>query len=143
MDDEFQHFLEAQDPVLDRVVRELTHGKKQSHWMWFIFPQLLGLGHSHMARRFAIHSLAQATHYLHHPVLGPRLRQHTGLVLAVENRTISDILGDPDELKFRSCMTLFALAATEEPLFLAALTKYFAGLKDQNTIQILSGSEPA
>jgi uncharacterized protein (DUF1810 family) len=137
MDDPLEHFLTAQAPVLDAVVTELSNGRKESHWMWFIFPQIQGLGHSAMARRFAIQSLEQAQRYLQHPILGPRLRQHTQLVLNVQDRSISDIFGDPDDLKFHSSMTLFDLAAPGDPLFLSVLAKYFSSQQDQNTLRIL------
>src|SRR5271167_1468847 len=124
---EFDHFLEAQSGIYDQVVEELTRGQKSSHWMWFIFPQVSGLGRSAMAQRFAIASLDQAKRYAHHVLLGQRLRQCTRLVLDVEDREISDIFGFPDDLKFCSSMTLFAITAPEEPLFNIALKKYFAG----------------
>ena len=111
---EFEHFLEAQNGVYDQVVEELTRGQKRSHWMWFIFPQVRGLGRSAMARRFAIHCLDQARRYAHHILLGQRLRQCTRLVLDVQGREISDILGCPDDLKFRSSMTLFEIAACND-----------------------------
>lgn len=140
-DNEFAHFLEAQQPVLDEVVQELTTGEKRSHWMWFIFPQLAGLGQSYMARRFALHSLDEARRYLAHPILGERLRRCTGLVCNAQNRGASDIFGYPDELKFHSSMTLFALAAPEEALFGSALEKYFAGRKDVKTLELLGLKE--
>jgi uncharacterized protein (DUF1810 family) len=134
---EFEHFVKAQDPVYQQVVEELTHGQKRSHWMWFIFPQIKGLGRSAISERFAIQSLEQARRYANHEVLGYRLRECTRLVLGVENRTISDIFGYPDDLKFYSSMTLFAMAAPEEPLFSAALDKYFSGKGDMKTAQSL------
>jgi uncharacterized protein (DUF1810 family) len=137
MSEEFAHFIEAQNPVIDRVMEELSAGEKRSHWMWFIFPQLSGLGHSHMAQRFALRSLEEARHYLTHPVLGERLRQCTRLLVNLGGRSVSDIFGYPDDMKFHSSMTLFALAAPEEPLFEAALKKYFAGQKDGKTIELL------
>lgn len=134
---EFEHFLEAQNGVYDQVVEELTRGQKRSHWMWFIFPQVRGLGRSAMAQRFAIHCLDQARRYAHHILLGQRLRQCTRLVLDVQGREISDILGCPDDLKFRSSITLFEIAAPEEPLFHSALKKYFAGQRDLRTLETL------
>lgn len=134
---EFDHFVEAQKPVYDRVVAELRHGEKRSHWMWFIFPQIKGLGFSATSQRFAIQSPEQAGRYVDHPLLGQRLRKCTQLVLKAEGRTASDIFGHPDDLKFHSSMTLFALAASEEPLFKAALEKYFAKGQDLKTLQIL------
>jgi uncharacterized protein (DUF1810 family) len=137
MDDPFdlQRFVAAQDRVYDAVRAELTHGRKQSHWMWFIFPQVAGLGHSPMARRYAISSLEEAGAYLEHPVLGPRLRECTQLMLNVEGRPALAILGSPDDVKFRSCMTLFAHAAPGEPLFRQALEKYSDGEEDPLTVQ--------
>jgi uncharacterized protein (DUF1810 family) len=126
-------FVAAQDPVYGRVLAELRRGSKQSHWMWFIFPQIAGLGRSAMAVRYAIASLDEAKAYLAHPLLGGRLRECTGLVLDIEARSAPKIFGTPDELKFRSSMTLFARAAPEEPLFGAALEKYFGGEEDVMT----------
>ena len=137
MAEEFAHFIEAQNPVMDRVMAELAAGEKRSHWMWFVFPQLLGLGHSQMAQRFALRSLDEAQHYLAHPLLGDRLRECTRLVINVEGRSVSDIFGYPDDLKFHSSMTLFALAAPQEPLFDAALKKFFGGQKDPKTIELM------
>src|SRR3569833_1248572 len=113
MDDphDLQRFIEAQAPVIARVRTELSHGRKRSHWMWFIFPQIAGLGFSPMAQLYAIASLDEARAYLAHPILGPRLEDCTRLVLAVEGSTASDIFGWPDEMKFRSSMPLFARAA--------------------------------
>src|SRR5215471_14890599 len=109
-DDPFnlQRFVDAQNSCFDRVRSELQDGKKRSHWMWFIFPQIKGLGHSPMAQKFAISSKEEAAAYLEHPMLGPRLRQCTQLVNCLEGGSIGDIFGNPDDLKFRSCMTLFA-----------------------------------
>ncbi len=130
---DLQRFIDAQAPVFDRVCAELASGRKASHWMWFVFPQIRGLGHSPMAERYAISSLAEAHAYLVHPVLGPRLRRCVALVNAVEGRSIRDILGPPDDLKFRSCMTLFAHAAADGAVFRAALDRYFAGEEDPAT----------
>jgi uncharacterized protein (DUF1810 family) len=134
---EFEHFLTAQSPVYNGVIAELRAGKKQTHWMWFIFPQLEGLGHSHMARRFALHSLEEARRYLGHPQLGERLRQCSRLVVHTEGRGVSDIFGFPDDRKFHSCMTLFNLAVPDEPLFRQALEKYFGGAGDFRTAELL------
>jgi uncharacterized protein (DUF1810 family) len=119
---DLQRFVDAQAPIYSRVVEELRRGQKQSHWMWFIFPQLAGLGHSAMAQRFAISSREEAVAYLAHDVLGPRLRECTALVNAVEGRTILKILGSPDDLKFCSSMTLFNAVASD-PEFAEALSK--------------------
>jgi|SRR5262245_61494350 len=132
-----QRFVEAQEPIYGRVSAELKSGRKQSHWMWFVFPQIAGLGHSPMAQRYAISSLDEAKAYLEHPILGPRLRECTRLVLAVQGRSAYEILGSPDDMKFRSCMTLFAHAAPDDPLFREALQKYFRGQEDPLTLQKL------
>ena len=138
VNDDFLHFLDAQQPVIDRVKAELAAGEKRSHWMWFVFPQLAGLGRSSTAQRFALRSLDETRLYAAHPVLGERLRDCTRLVNKVEGRSVSDIFGYPDDLKFHSSMTLFALAAPDEPLFNAALAKYFKGQKDAKTVELLS-----
>ena len=135
--DPLQRFVDAQNPVYEQVCSELRAGRKTGHWMWFVFPQIHGLGHSHMANRFAIASLAEAQAYLKHPILGPRLRECSRLVNLVEGRTISEILGYPDDLKFRSCMTLFAQATTDNQVFRDALQKYFGGEPDQLTLRTI------
>lgn len=130
-------FVATQESVYVEVVRELRVGRKQTHWMWFVFPQLAGLGTSRMAQRFALASLDEARDYLAHPVLGPRLRECTRLMLATPHDDISAILGYPDDLKFHSCMTLFAAAAPNDPLFNEALTKFFHGEPDALTNELL------
>jgi uncharacterized protein (DUF1810 family) len=139
-DDPFdlQRFLTVQAPVLDAVLAELGAGRKRSHWMWFVFPQLRGLGSSSMAQHYGLASLAEARAYLAHPVLGPRLRECCALVLAVDGRSANQILGSPDDLKFRSCVTLFGLAAPAEPLFQQALDKYYGGVPDPRTVALAS-----
>ena len=127
---ELQRFVDAQAPVHERVRQELKVGRKQSHWMWFIFPQIAGLGQSPMSIRFAIGSLDEAKAYLAHPVLGARLRECARLTLDVEAKTARDIFGSIDEIKFRSSMTLFARAAPDEDIFQRCLDKYFAGSPD-------------
>ena len=129
-------FVEAQDSVYANVVKELAAGRKRSHWMWFIFPQVAGLGFSAMAQRFAIGSRAEALAYLAHEILGPRLVECTGLVMNVTGKTIHGILGSPDDLKFHSSMTLFD-AVSDNPLFAESLARYFADAKDQATLDIL------
>lgn len=143
MDDphDLQRFVAAQAGVYDQVREELRRGRKASHWMWFVFPQIAGLGHSATARRYAIASLAEACAYLAHPVLGPRLRECAALVTAVEGKTLNAILGSPDDLKFHSSMTLFALASDNDPVFVAALDKYFAGALDPATTEKLRDME--
>jgi uncharacterized protein (DUF1810 family) len=130
-------FVEAQSDVYDDVVAELKAGQKQSHWMWFVFPQMKGLGNSPAAKQYAIASRAEAVAYLEHPVLGPRLKECTQLVLDTEGRTIGQIFGYPDDLKFRSSMTLFANATPDNDVFLKALQKYFRGEMDQATMDRL------
>jgi uncharacterized protein (DUF1810 family) len=139
MDDphDLQRFVEAQSAVYAQALAELTAGRKTSHWMWFVFPQIAGLGTSPMAQRYAIASLAQARAYASHPVLGPRLKECTAAVLAVRGRSAHDIFGSPDDVKFRSCMTLFERAAPEEPLFAQALDAYYRGERDPATLQRL------
>ena len=132
-----QRFEEAQKGVYDRVLQELQAGRKTSHWIWFIFPQIRGLGSSRMSQLFAIQSLEEARAFVEHPILGPRLRECTRLVLEIQNRSIREILGDPDDLKFRSSTTLFAEAAQDNKLFLEALEKYFDGEKDSATLRKL------
>jgi uncharacterized protein (DUF1810 family) len=131
-------FVEAQSRTLDQVLHELRNGRKDSHWIWYIFPQIAGLGHSPMSIRFAINSRAEAQAYLSHGILGPRLRQCTQLVLDVPNRPIDKILGYPDDLKFRSSMTLFAQVDIKPSIFDQAFTKYFQGQPDQPTLDRLS-----
>jgi uncharacterized protein (DUF1810 family) len=129
-----ERFVEAQRPVYDTVVSELRAGRKRSHWMWFIFPQIAGLGHSAMAQRFAIASLGEAIAYLAHPVLGPRLRECAALVAGIDGRSINEIFGDPDDRKFWSSMTLFARAAPEEAIFRECLRRSFGGESDPETL---------
>jgi uncharacterized protein (DUF1810 family) len=135
-DDPFdlQRFVDAQAPVYERVITELREGRKRSHWMWFVFPQIAGLGSSPMAQRYAIAARAEAAGYLAHPVLGPRLIECTRLVTATEGRSIHDILGSPDDMKFHSSMTLFAEAAPDNADFRKALDKYFGGDPDPATL---------
>lgn len=130
-------FVEAQAPVYTRALAELTAGRKQSHWMWFIFPQISGLGKSPMAQHYAIHSLQEARDYLAHPLLGARLKECTTAVLDVTGKSAHEIFDTPDDLKFHSSMTLFAHAAPDEKLFRAALEKYFEGREDELTSQKL------
>jgi len=129
-----ERFVAAQDGVYASVVKELELGWKRGHWMWFVFPQIAGLGHSATAQKYAIGSRAEAAAYLAHPVLGPRLRECTALINAIEGRDIRTILGYPDDLKFKSCMTLFASVADDKALFLAALDKYYEGQQDELTL---------
>jgi uncharacterized protein (DUF1810 family) len=134
---DLRRFVDAQEPVFEQVCAELRAGQKQSHWMWFIFPQIQGLGRSSMAERFAISSLAEAKAYGHHEILGPRLRECTRLVNLVERHSASEIFGYPDDLKFHSSMSLFAAAVPDEPVFQRALRKYFGGKVDPATMDRL------
>lgn len=142
MKDEYnlQRFIEAQDQVYAAVLDELRAGEKRSHWMWYIFPQIKGLAHSVMAQQFAITSREEAKTYLEHPVLGSRLRECTRLVLNVEGRSAEQIFYYPDNLKFRSCMTLFMDATTGNNIFQDSLHKYFEGQPDESTLDILRRS---
>ncbi|HEY6431742.1 MAG TPA: DUF1810 domain-containing protein [Acetobacteraceae bacterium] len=132
-----QRFVAAQADIFERVKAELQEGRKTSHWMWFIFPQLKGLGFSAIAQRYAICSRGEAEAYLGHQILGPRLRDCTDLVCCVEGRSIREIFGTPDDLKFRSSMTLFANVALDKQLFTSALDKYFHGEPDRKTLELL------
>ena len=134
---DLQRFVDAQDLVYEDVCRELSEGHKRTHWMWFIFPQITGLGHTSMANKFAISSLKEADAYLKHSVLGPRLRECTRLVTEIAGRSIDQIFGSPDNLKFRSSMTLFAQATPDNDLFKDALQKYFEGEFDPLTLERL------
>lgn len=131
---DLQRFIDAQEPVYDQVTAELRRGRKRSHWMWFVFPQLRGLGSSPMAHLYGITGREEAAAYASHPVLGARLRECTSLVLDVDGSTASEIFESPDDLKFRSSMTLFSLSADEPSLYLEALAKYFKGEKDALTV---------
>lgn len=136
-DAELSRFVTAQEPVYDSVVAELRAGRKRSHWMWFVFPQIAGLGRTATAQRFAITSLDEARAYLEHPVLGPRLRECTALVVAVDGTSAEQIFGYPDYLKFRSSMTLFARATDDNAEFVAALEKFYDGQQDTRTVELL------
>jgi len=131
---DLQRFVNAQAPVYDRVLAELREGRKRSHWMWFVFPQIAGLGSSPMAQRYAIASRAEAAAYISHSLLGLRLRECTRLVNAVESKAVHDIFGSPDDMKFHSSMTLFAEATRDNGDFRAALDKHFAGKPDAATL---------
>ncbi len=134
---DLHRFVTAQDRVFERVLEELAAGQKRTHWMWFVFPQLAGLGRSDVARFYAIADLEEARRYLAHPLLGPRLVRCTELVNAAEGRAAHDIFGSPDDLKFRSSMTLFMQPTGAPALFAEALDKYFAAEPDQATLALL------
>jgi len=133
---DLQRFVTAQAPVIDTVRAELRAGRKRSHWMWFVFPQLAGLGSSMMAQRYAIGSLEEAKAYLAHVVLGPRLVECTELLLALPDGDITHIMGSPDDVKLRSCMTLFDAAGNEQ-CFAACLRKFYGGGRDEQTVSLL------
>jgi uncharacterized protein (DUF1810 family) len=137
---DLQRFVVAQQPVYEQVCAELRQGRKLTHWMWFIFPQVKGLGHSEMAQRYGIGSRGEADAYLRHSLLGARLRECTQLVNAVEGHTVEQIFGSPDDLKFHSSMTLFAWVGTDSDIFSAAVRKYFGGRLDRATLE---GERPA
>ena len=134
---DLQRFVAAQEPVMDRVRAELRRGRKTSHWMWFVFPQVEGLGSSGTARRYALSGLDEARAYLAHPVLGPRLVECAELAAAVEHGSAAEVFGYPDDLKLRSSMTLFARAAPDTPVFAAVLDRYFDGAPDERTLDRL------
>jgi uncharacterized protein (DUF1810 family) len=139
-------FVDAQAEVHSQVVEELTDGRKRSHWMWFIFPQLIGLGHSPIAQRFAIRDLDQARRYLADPILGNRLRHDVQLMTSHKGKSALEILGSPDDLKFRSCLTLFSEAASDSPdqlLFTAALDQFYGGELDRRTLELLRPTIPS
>jgi uncharacterized protein (DUF1810 family) len=130
-----QRFVDAQNPVFEQVLQELRDGCKRGHWMWFVFPQIRGLGRSQMARKFEISSRAEAEAYLRHPILGPRLRECGLLVAQVEGRSVAEIFGYPDDMKLRSSMTLFAHATADNRVFIDVLQKYFGGEFDPLTLE--------
>jgi uncharacterized protein (DUF1810 family) len=140
-DEDLERFINAQASSYERARRELSAGRKRGHWIWYIFPQLDGLGRSRTSKRYALASVDEARAYLAHPVLGPRLKELTAVVNAIDGRTVNEIFGYPDDLKFRSSMTLFSLAAPDEPVFQAALSKYFDGKPDPLTLQLLGRVE--
>jgi uncharacterized protein (DUF1810 family) len=135
-----ERFVSAQDGCRAAVCAELRAGRKTTHWMWFVFPQLAGLGNSPMARRYAISGLAEARAYLAHPVLGARLREMTGFVVDGAESDAVALFGAIDAVKFRSCMTLFGVAAEDPGLFDAALARFYGGARDERTLQLLGGA---
>jgi uncharacterized protein (DUF1810 family) len=137
---DLKRFVDAQAPVYRSVVDELRGGRKRSHWMWFVFPQLRGLGSSPMASRYGIASLEEARAYLRHDLLGPRLHECTQLVNQVQGRSIAEIFGSPDDLKLRSSMTLFARATEDNRDFVALLDRYYDGDQDELTVAALRSS---
>jgi len=138
-DDRFDltRFISAQEMVYGRVFSELRNGRKRTHWMWFIFPQIDGLGNSSTTKRYAVKSKEEAEQYLNHSILGKRLKECAEAVLAIEGRSISEIFGYPDDLKLKSSLTLFSSLADSDPVFSSILDKYFNGERDIRTIEIL------
>lgn len=136
---DLQRFNDAQESIYAQALNELKAGQKQTHWMWFIFPQVAGLGNSPMAIRYAINSREEAQAYLDHPLLGSRLRECAAALLDVQGKTANQIMGFPDDLKLKSSMTLFATLPTTAPVFRQVLERYFRGEQDEKTLQLLSG----
>jgi uncharacterized protein (DUF1810 family) len=132
-------FTKAQEGIYDRVMAELTGGRKRGHWMWFVFPQIEGLGHSSISRQYAIKSIEEAREYLKHPLLGARLSDCAEAVLGIEGSSASEIFGFPDDLKLRSSMTLFATISEHGSVFALVLDKFFNGDQDERTLQLLRG----
>lgn len=135
---DLNRFVSAQDGVYDRVLAELRGGRKRSHWIWYVFPQIDGLGHSSTTKHYSIKSLEEARRYLDHPVLGKRLRECSEAVLEIQGRSVSEIFGYPDDLKLQSSMTLFEKAAGPDSVFERVLEQYFGGERDRNTLRLLS-----
>ena len=141
---ELDRFVVAQEPVYENFVAELRAGRKRTHWMWFVFPQLDGLGASAMARRYAISGLAEARAYSGHGVLGPRLVECATLVLGHRGKRVRSIMGSPDDLKLHSSMTLFEVATPDEPAYAAVIDAFYDGRRDDRTLQLLgSGRDPS
>ena len=138
MTDDLERFVTTQQPVYEEVIDELRRGRKTEHWMWFTFPQIAGLGHSPMSERYAIRSLEEARAYLAHPLLQARLRECTGLVLALTGSTPEDVFGRIDAMKLRSSMTLFQRAAPDEQIFRQVLDQWFGGTADPRTDALLN-----
>ncbi|MDO7896912.1 DUF1810 domain-containing protein [Pseudomonas citrulli] len=134
---DLSRFVEAQRPVFDRVLDELRAGRKTSHWMWFIFPQIQGLGRSEMAERFAISGAAEAEAYLRHDLLGPRLEACVEMLMQHRDKSARQIFGSPDDLKLRSCLTLFASVRPETPSYRQALDQFYSGELDTKTLSLL------
>ena len=134
---DLMRFIQAQENVYPQVIRELTEGRKSSHWIWYIFPQVSGLGYSATSKAYAIKSQAEALAYIRHPILGQRLRECANLLLQLEGATAYEILGSPDDMKVRSCLTLFSQIAPEEPVFTQVLDRFYGGEMDPLTLAIL------
>ncbi|WP_132516747.1 DUF1810 domain-containing protein [Rhizobium sp. BK376] len=138
---DLDRFVTAQSGVYDQALAELSAGRKRTHWMWFVFPQFAGLGHSTMSQRYAIESIAEAKAYLAHPVLGARLRQCVEAMLSVKAKSAHDILGYPDDLKFRSSMTLFSSVAGHGSPFAQAIDRFFEGEPDRKTLELVGNAK--
>lgn len=136
-DGELKRFLDAQSGDYDRALGEIKNGKKQSHWMWYIFPQLAGLGVSETAKFYALHNLDEARAYLAHPILGSKLIEISQAILTIQGKTANQILGSPDDLKLHSCMTLFSRVEPANPVFDVVLDRYFSGVPDPRTLALL------
>ena len=134
---DLERFVNAQAPIYDRALAEITRGRKQSHWMWFVFPQFAGLGFSDMSRRFAIATLAEARAYLAHPLLGARLTECAEAVLNVKDASALAIFGSPDDMKLRSSATLFAAVSPPGSVFHRLLDAYFGGMEDRETMRLI------
>ena len=137
MENGLERFVEAQSRDYETALREIRGGRKRSHWMWYIFPQLRGLGYSSTAQFYGIRDLQEARDYMAHPLLGPRLLEISEALLGLETDNPGAVMGYPDDLKLCSCMTLFELAAPEQPVFARVLEKYYAGRRDQRTLTLL------
>lgn len=135
---DLSRFLEAQNNSYDTALREIRAGRKRSHWMWYIFPQIRGLGYSAMAQHYAIRDLGEAREYLQHPLLGPRLIEISEALLALDEPDPRRVMGSPDDLKLRSCMTLFQCAAPDQPVFGKVLDKFYGGRPDGRTLEMLN-----
>lgn len=135
---DLNRFLEAQETIYNEALTEIKNGKKQGHWMWFIFPQIAGLGFSDFNVFYAIKNIDEATQYLHHPVLGKRLIEISKAVLEIKGKTANEIFGKPDDRKLQSCMTLFAQITNTDPIFQKVLDQYYQGTKDEKTLQLLN-----
>jgi uncharacterized protein (DUF1810 family) len=139
MASDLSRFLKAQEHDYEQALREIRSGRKRTHWMWYIFPQIQGLGFSSTAQYYAIRDLEEAKDYLAHPVLGARLKEISSALLDLEGLSASEIFGYPDDLKLRSCMTLFRMADLNEPIFLEVLEKYYDGEPDFRTVDLVTG----
>ena len=140
IDNKLLRFLEAQQSIYSNVVKELQNGNKTTHWMWFIFPQIDGLGHSATAKYYSIKTIEEAKEFLMHPILGKRLLECTNIIAEIENKTADEIFGYTDTIKLRSCMTLFNFFAPEHKVFAAVLKKYFNSKEDEQTLSILKNA---